>query len=66
MDLQLIDLGNFPPNIRLVERPLRETPAEALAKAGAEGATAPETLRQKDRGDNTTVWIEGRQPSPKG
>jgi hypothetical protein len=63
---RLIDLENYPPNIGLVERTLRETSTLAEARVEAEGATAPETLRQKDRGENTTVWIEGQQPSPKG
>ncbi len=36
--------------------PTRETPSEALAKEGAEGATAPETLRQKDRDRVMNFW----------
>jgi hypothetical protein len=35
---------------------LRERPAE---KPGAEGATAPETLRQKDRRDGTSLESSG-------
>jgi hypothetical protein len=36
--------------------PSRETPSEALAKEGAEGATTPETLRQKDRDRVMNFW----------
>jgi hypothetical protein len=36
--------------------PTRETPSEALAEEGAEGATAPETLRQKDRDRVMNFW----------
>jgi hypothetical protein len=32
----------------------------------AEGATAPETLRQKDRERDKTVWIAEQSLSPKG
>jgi hypothetical protein len=32
--------------------PVRERPQLALSQLGAEGATAPETLRQKDRTDH--------------
>jgi hypothetical protein len=39
----------------IVRRTLRERPAEPRGDAGAEGATAPETLRQKDRG-GMTLW----------
>jgi len=35
------------------------------AGAGAEGATAPETLRQKDRQDSTSISTSGKWPVPR-
>ena len=37
------------------------TSGETGLNAGAEGATAPETLRQKDRRGEDSIWKETRE-----
>src|SRR4051812_9060207 len=51
----------MPPKIVPSHLPRGRDPLPAKASAGAEGATAPETLRQKDRGWNDS--LDRRAPS---
>jgi len=44
------------PRVWPAHDPSRETPSKASAKEGAEGATTPETLRQKDRDRVMNFW----------